>query len=59
VVTLAVHHPHLAAGIAAVLLIVGLVIVSLLARLIRRGWRRWKGKEGVEPQFRWRRARSS
>ncbi|MCA1982476.1 DUF4126 domain-containing protein [Nocardioides nematodiphilus] len=55
VVSLAVAHPHLAALIAGVLLIVGLVVVYLLARLIRRGWRRWKAKEGVEPLFKWQR----
>lgn len=56
VVWLATRHPHLAAAIAAVLLAVGLVVVFLLARLIRRGWRRWKAKEGVEPLFRWQRS---
>ena len=55
VVSLAVAHPHLAALIAGVLLIVGLVVVYALARLIRRGWRRWKAKEGVDPLFRWQR----
>ena len=55
VVSLAVHHPHLAAAIAAVLLVIGLVVVYLLAKLIRRGWRRWKAKEGVEPLFKWQR----
>ena len=55
VITLAVHHPHLAAAIAAVLLVAGLVLVGLLARTIRRGWRRWKAKDGVEPLFRWQR----
>ena len=42
VVSLAVAHPHLAALIAGVLLLIGLVVVYLLGRLIRRGWRRWK-----------------
>ena len=44
VVSLAVAHPHLAALIAGVLLIVGLTVVYLLARLIRHGWRRWTAK---------------
>lgn len=56
VVALAVRHPHLAAAIAAVLLILGLTVVYLLAKVIRRGWRRWKAKEGVEPLFRWQRS---
>ena len=55
VVSLAVAHPHLAALIAGVLLILGLVLVAFLARLIRRGWRRWKAKEGAEPLFKWQR----
>jgi hypothetical protein len=57
VVALAVHHPHLAAAIAAVLLVVGLAVIYLLAKTIRRGWRRWKGKDGADPLFRWQRSR--
>lgn len=56
VVALAVHHPHAAAAIAGVLLIVGLTLLYFLAKLIRRGWRRWKAKEGVEPAFKWQRS---
>lgn len=56
VVWLATRHPHLAAAIAAVLLIAGLTLLFFLARLIRRGWRRWKAKEGVEPAFKWQRS---
>ena len=36
----AIEHPRAAAGIAAVLLVAGLVLLYFLARLIRRGWRR-------------------
>jgi len=43
--SLAIQHPVIAASIAAVLLIAGLVAAYLLARLIRRGWRRWKKKD--------------
>lgn len=45
VVALAIDHPKLAALIAGILLIVGLVALFVLARWIRRGWRRWKGKD--------------
>lgn len=42
VVWYAVEHPRAAAAIAAVLLVASLVVLLLVARLIRRGWRRWK-----------------
>ncbi len=45
VVWFAIEHPRAAAAVAGVLLLVGLVTVVLLARLIRRGWRRWKQEE--------------
>ncbi|MFT4263216.1 MAG: DUF4126 domain-containing protein [Nocardioides sp.] len=57
VVALAIRHPHLAAAIAGLLLIAGLVTACLAARLIRRGWRRWKARPGVEPLFSWQRPR--
>jgi len=44
VVWFAIEHPRAAAAIAGVLLAVGLVALYFLARLIRRGWRRWKGR---------------
>lgn len=44
VVALAIAHPRVAAAIAAVLLVAGLVVTYHLAKLIRRGWRRWKGR---------------
>jgi hypothetical protein len=47
VVWLAVEHPQLAAAIAALLLAGGLVMLVVLARFVRRGWRRWKGREPV------------
>jgi hypothetical protein len=40
----AIEHPVAAAAIAAVLLAIGLVVLYFAARLIRRGWRRWKGR---------------
>jgi hypothetical protein len=44
VVGFAIEHPHAAAAVAAVLLVTGLGVVYLLARVVRRGWRRWKGR---------------
>jgi hypothetical protein len=44
VVWLAIQHPRAAAAVAAVLLAGGLVLLYFLARVIRRGWRRWKGR---------------
>jgi hypothetical protein len=45
VALLAIHHPYVAASIAAVLLVVGLVVLFLAVKYVRRGWRRWKGKD--------------
>jgi len=50
VVWLATQHPVVAAVIAAVLLVGGIVVVYLLMRLVRAGWRRWKGKEPLPRQ---------
>jgi hypothetical protein len=44
VVAFAVGHPRLAAAIAALLLAAGLVLLFVLARLVRRGWRRWRAR---------------
>ncbi|MEO9324686.1 DUF4126 domain-containing protein [Nocardioides sp. C4-1] len=40
VVAFAINHPVVAASIAAVLLLVGLVVVWFAFKLVRRGWRR-------------------
>lgn len=45
VVGFAIEHPAIAAGVAGVLLIAGLVLTFMIARWIRRGWRRWKKKD--------------
>lgn len=45
VVWFSLEHPQAAAAIAGVLLVVGLVLLLVLGRLARRGWRRWKGRE--------------
>ena len=44
VVSLAIFHPWIALGVSAVLLVLGIVLVLALMRLVRRGWRRWKGR---------------
>lgn len=44
VVALALDHPVLAATISMTLLVAGILLVILLARLIRRAWRRWRGR---------------
>jgi hypothetical protein len=44
VVLLAIQHPWLALVVAAVFLLVGGLVVYHLLRLVRRGWRRWKGR---------------
>ena len=47
VVWFALENPRAAAAIAGVLLAVGLVVLYLVARLVRRGWRRWKKRDPV------------
>jgi hypothetical protein len=51
VVWFSLEHPQAAAAIAGVLLLVGLVLLLVLGRFARRGWRRWKqrGSEEQEP----------
>ena len=51
VVWFAIEHPYIAASIAGVLLVAGLAMLYLVAKLIRRGWRRWKrrDREGRPP----------
>ena len=43
-VAVAIQHPRLAAAVAGVLLVIGLVVLFAIAKLVRRGWRRWKGR---------------
>ena len=43
-VLLAIAHPWISLCIAAVLLVTGGYVVYHLLRLVRRGWRRWKGR---------------
>lgn len=44
VVWFAIEHPRTAAAVAGVLLAAGLVMLWFLAKLVRRGWRRWQGR---------------
>ncbi|WP_295659950.1 DUF4126 domain-containing protein [uncultured Nocardioides sp.] len=44
IVLFALEHPRAAAAVAGVLLLLGLVLLVVLARVVRRGWRRWKGR---------------
>jgi hypothetical protein len=45
VVWFAIEHPYIAATVAAVLLVLGLTMLYFVAKIIRKGWRRWKGKD--------------
>ena len=45
VVTLAVYHPWLALGVAAALLVLGLILLFFVFRYTRRGWRRWTSRD--------------
>jgi hypothetical protein len=45
VVWFAIQHPRASAAVAAVLLAGGLVLLYAAAKLVRRGWRRWKGTD--------------
>jgi hypothetical protein len=42
VIWFAIDHPRAAAAVAGLLLAGGLIVLLALARLVRRGWRRWK-----------------
>jgi hypothetical protein len=44
----ALEHPRAAAAVAGVLLAVGLVVLYAVARLVRRGWRRWRRRRDRE-----------
>ena len=44
VVTLVVFHPWVAFGVAVVLLLLGIALLVVLMRLVRRGWQRWRDR---------------
>jgi hypothetical protein len=50
VVWFSLEHPQAAAAIAGVLLLVGLVLLLVLGRFARRGWRRWKQRGSKEQE---------
>ena len=47
VVVFAINNPEAAAAIAAVALVIGLIMLFFLAKIIRRGWRKWKKKDPI------------
>ena len=47
VVAFAINNPEAAAAIAAVFLIIGLIGLYFIAKLVRRGWRKWKKKDPI------------
>lgn len=51
VVWFAIEHPVAAAVVAGVLLVAGLVTLYYVARLIRKFWRRWKGRAPGPPAY--------
>lgn len=48
VVWFSIEHPQAAAAIAGVLLLTGLGLLLVIGRTVRRGWRRWRGREPVD-----------
>jgi hypothetical protein len=45
VVWYAIEHPRTAAGIAGVALVIGLIMLFVIAKAVRNGWRRWRNAE--------------
>jgi len=43
VVLVLIHHPWIALTISGILLVLGLILLVVVLRYVRRGWRRWKG----------------
>ncbi|GAB2879399.1 DUF4126 domain-containing protein [Nocardioides pacificus] len=51
VVWFAIENPRAAAAIAAVLLVLGLILTWFLAKLVRRGWRRWQDRRSARAGY--------
>lgn len=51
VVWFAIEHPYVAASIAGALLVLGLVALFVAAKIVRRGWRRWRGRDRRPPAY--------
>ncbi|KRF17416.1 hypothetical protein ASG90_09055 [Nocardioides sp. Soil797] len=51
VVWFAIEHPVAAAVVAAILLVAGFVVLYYVARLIRKFWRRWRGRDRRPPAY--------
>lgn len=45
VMALALNHPWIALGVTGTLLVVGLILLFLILRRVRQGWRKWKRLE--------------
>ena len=51
VVWYAIEHPRTAAGIAGVALVLGLIVLFVIAKAVRNGWRRWRNTESRPPGY--------
>jgi hypothetical protein len=51
VMLFALHHPYIAASLAATLLVIGLVVLWFAIKLVRKGWRVWKRTDRRPPAF--------
>jgi hypothetical protein len=51
VMLFALHHPYIAASLAATLLVIGLVVLWFAIKLVRKGWRMWKRTDRRPPAY--------
>jgi hypothetical protein len=47
VLLLALNHPWIALAVVLVLLVCGVTLLVIVLRRVRRGWRRWRGRDRV------------